>query len=231
MRTPRGYASVEAVRLRRLPPLFWAGAGVYVLLTILVASHALDGLDRSVFHFAARHRHRWLYQAADDLTDVFSPAVDTAILAIGAGTLAWRRRRPTIFVAAILAVGTMAAVVLTTKAAVGRPLPSTRPGHHADAFPSGHTATFLACLGALALLATTRHRTYRRPLLTAVALGTVVVAASLVYDGFHWLTDTIGSIAVGAAVLSLLRLGLSRRTASRRSAAETPPNVRIAHRH
>jgi membrane-associated phospholipid phosphatase len=231
MRTPRGYASVDVVRVRRLPPQFWVGVGVYVLLTILVAAHALDDLDRTVFHFALRHRHHWLYEAADDLTDVFSPPVDTAILAIGAGALAWRRRRPAIFIAATLSVGAMAAIVLATKAALGRPLPFTRPGHHADAFPSGHTATFLVCFGTLVLLATTRHRSRRGPLLTAVAVGTLLVAAGLVYDGFHWLSDTVGSLAVGTAVLSLLGVGLSRRTASPRPAADTPPTGRTAHPH
>ncbi len=218
------------VRLRRLPPLFWAGLGVYVVLTVLVAAHALDGLDRSVFHFAVRHRRHWLYQAADDLTDVFSPTADVAILAIGAGAMAWLRRRPGVFIAATVSAYTMSVVVLATKYALGRSLPYTRPGHQAQAFPSGHTATFLVCLGTLALLATTRRRAARAPLLAAVAVGTLLVAASLVYDGFHWLTDTLGSISLGVALLSLLRLGLSRRTASRPSAVGTPPTGRTARR-
>jgi membrane-associated phospholipid phosphatase len=112
----------------------------------------------------------------------------------------------------------MSVVVLATKYALGRSLPYTRPGHQAQAFPSGHTATFLVCLGTLALLA-------------AVAVGTLLVAASLVYDGFHWLTDTLASMSLGVAVLSLLRQWISRRTASRRSAADTPPTGRTAHPH
>ena len=217
------------MRLRRLPLLFWAGIGVYVVLTVLVATHALDDLDRSVFHLVSRHRDHWLYEVADGLTDVFSPEVDAVILAIGAGALAWRRGRPAILVAAALSAGAMAAIVLATKYALGRPLPTTGPGHHAEAFPSGHTAAFLVCLGTLALLATTRHRHLRPPLLVAVATGTAVVAASLVYDGFHWLTDTVGSAVLGTALLSLVQTGLRRRTASPPSAAGTPPTGRTAH--
>jgi len=219
-----------SVRVRRLPLLFWLGAGLYVLLTILVASHVLDSLDRHVFTTAEAHRHHWLYRAADDFTDILSPAVDTAVLAIGAATLAWRRRKPAIFVTATLSAGTMAAIVLSTKAALGRSLPYTKPGHHADAFPSGHTATFLVCFGTLALLATTRHRDRRAMLLTAVGGGAALVAASLVYDGFHWLTDTIASASLGISLLSLLHSRLRRRTALPSSAADTPPNGQSARR-
>jgi membrane-associated phospholipid phosphatase len=219
-----------SVRLRRLPLLFWLGAGIYLLLTILVATHALDGLDRRVFNAAEAHRQHWLYQAADDFTDVLSPAVDIAVLAIGAATLAWRRRRPAIFVAATLSAATMAAIVLSTKAALGRSLPYTKPGHHADAFPSGHTATFLVCFGTLALLATTRHLNRRAILLTAAGVGTALVAASMVYDGFHWLTDTVASASLGVGLLSLLHSRLKRRTASPSSAADTPPTGQSARR-
>ena len=218
------------MRVRRLPLLFWLGAGVYVLLTILVATRVLDGLDRDVFHVAEHHRRHSLYAAADHFTDVFSPAVDTAVLAVGAAGLAWRRRRPALFVAAVLSAGAMAAIVLSTKAALGRPLPYTKPGHHADAFPSGHTATFLVCLGTLALLATTRRRDRRPALLSAVGIGTTAVAASLVYDGFHWLTDTVASASLGVSLLSLLALLLRRRTASPSSAAGTRPSARTAPR-
>jgi len=218
------------VRVQRLPVLFWLGMGVYVLLTILVAAHVLDSLDRHVFNAAKQHRHPSLYRAADHFTDFFSPAVDTAALAVGAATLAWRRRRPAIFIAATLSAGTMAAIVLSTKAALGRSLPYTKPGHHADAFPSGHTATFLVCFGALALLATTRRRDRRPALLAAVGVGTALVTASLVYDGFHWLTDTIASASLGIGLLSLLQSGLRRRTASPSSAADTPPTGHTARR-
>jgi membrane-associated phospholipid phosphatase len=203
------------VRVHRLPLLFWLGLGAYVLLTVLVATHVLDGLDRAVFHALDRHRNPSLFAAADHFTNVFSPVTDTAWLAVAAAALAWQRRRPAVFVAAALSAGTMAVTVLVTKAALGRPLPRTRPGHHADAFPSGHTATFLVCFGTLVLLATTRHRDRRPALLTAVGVGTMLVAASLVYDGFHWLTDTIASACLGVSVLSaFVRVAGGRRDRS-----------------
>jgi membrane-associated phospholipid phosphatase len=230
MRIPRGYASVEAVRLRRLPVLFWLGLAGYIALTALVATGAMDSADRSVLDFCLDHRNPTIAAAADHFTDVLSPEADIAILLIGVGIRAWLRRRPAVVVPAILTVALMAGIVLTTKNALGRPLPGTPHLEHADGFPSGHTAMFLACFGTLVLLTTRRRRRRRMALLTVVVIGTVLVAASLVYDGFHWLTDTIASASLGAGLLSLLQFWLRRRTASRPSPTGTPLSARSAHR-
>jgi membrane-associated phospholipid phosphatase len=231
MRTPRGYASVDAVRLRRLPPLFWLGLAGYVTLTVLVAVGALDAFDRSVLNFCRNHTNGTLAAAANHFTDVFSPAVDVAILLAALGLRALRRQRPELVVPGFVTAGVMAGIVVATKDALGRPLPNTRHLEHADGFPSGHTAMFLVCFGTLVLLTTRRHPRRQASLLSLVGVGTALVAASLVYDGFHWLTDTLASMSLGVAVLSLLRRWISRRTASRRSAADTPPIGRTARRH
>jgi membrane-associated phospholipid phosphatase len=209
MRTPRGYASVQPVRLRRLPWPFWLGLAGYVLLTALVASGVLDGVDRHVLHFCQHHRRPSLAAAARDLTELFSPGRDIAWLAVGAGAIAWRRRRPRDFVTAAVTATSMTAVVLVTKASVGRALPDgSRPDH--GGYPSGHTAAFLVCWGALALLATANSRQWRTRLLVVLAVGTGLIAAALVYDDFHWLTDTLGSISLGVAVLSVRADGATR---------------------
>jgi len=192
------------VRPPRLPRLFWLGAVCYVTITILAATHALDSLDRATYRFTVRHHHATLTAAARHLTDFFSPLADSGFLAVGAATLAWIRRRPSIFITAALFEGVMAALVLSVKVGIARPLPHTPPGGQAEAFPSGHTATFLVCFGVLALIATQPGERSRRVALTSVGVGTVVMAAALVYDAFHWLFDTLGSIALGVALLSLL---------------------------
>lgn len=231
MRTPRGYASVEAVRLRPLPVLFWLGLSGYIALTALVAAGAVDAADRRVFDFCLDHHNSTIAAAADHFTNVLSPEADVAILLIGVGIRAWVRRRPAVVVPAILTVAVMAGIVLTTKNALGRPLPGMRHFEHAEGFPSGHTAMFLVCFGTLVLLTTRRHPRRCTALLTVVGIGTVLIAASLVYDGFHWATDTIASASLGAGLLSLLQSRLRRRTASQPSPTGTPPIGRSAHRH
>ena len=218
------------MRLRRLPLLFWLGLAGYAILTALVAAGTMDSADQSVLGFCRDHRNGTLATAADHFTDVFSPPADAAMLLIALNIRAWVRRRTGAVVPAAVTVAVMVGIVITTKNALGRPLPNTRHLEHADGFPSGHTATFLVCFGTLVLLTTRHHPRARALMLTFVGVGTVLVAASLVYDGFHWLTDTLASMSLGVAVLSLLQSWLSRRTASRPSAAGTPPTGRTAHR-
>ena len=209
--------------------LFWLGLAGYVTLTALVAAGVLDSMDRSVFDFCHDHRNGTLAAAADHFTNGFSPETDVAILLIALGIRAWHRRRPAAIVPAAVTVAVMAGIVLITKSWLGRPLPSTRPLGHADGFPSGHTATFLVCFGTLVLLTNRRHPGRRAALLATVGVGTGLIAASLVYDGFHWLTDTLASASLGVSLLSLLQWWLRRRTASPRSATGTPPTGRSAH--
>jgi membrane-associated phospholipid phosphatase len=202
----------------RVPWLFWVAASVFVLLTALVAAGLLDDTDRDVLDFCLRHYHPTLAAGADHLTNVFSPPADAAVLGIGAGSLAWLRRQPRPFLIAALTGWATAAIVYFIKNWVGRPLPHSlgRPDH-GGGFPSGHTASFLVCYGVLALITTHPRGRSRRIALAAVAAGTVVIAAALVYDGFHWLSDTIGSMALGVAVLSLLARNLSTSLASAQS--------------
>ena len=216
------------MRLRRLPGPFWLGLAGYAILTALVAAGVLDSLDRHVLRFCADHRNPALAAAARHLTDVFSPTHDTAALALGAAVLAWRQRRPRLFVAAAVTSALMSVVVLVTKASVGRALPDgSRPEH--GGYPSGHTAAFLVSWGALALLAATASPRVRRLLLGAVGIGSVVIAAALVYDDCHWLTDTVGSVCLGVSVLTALQAWLSR-TVSPWSATGTRSTGRTAHR-
>jgi undecaprenyl-diphosphatase len=103
---------------------------------------------------------------------------------------------------AVLAV--TAAVVVGMKYAVGRPAPFLAgSGSAGRSFPSGHTAATLAFLGAAVVVAT-RPGARRRRLLAGAVVLTVLCAACLVYADYHWLTDTVASVALGAAVLSAL---------------------------
>jgi len=202
-------ASRPAARSSRW--LFWAGASGYVILVVLVAAGVLDRVDHAVLHATKAHRNDTLRAAAGHVTEVFSPASDAAFLGLGAAAIAYLRRRPGPFIIAAVTGWVMAAIVLLTKVSMGRHLPEIPVApDDGGSFPSGHTASFLVCFGALALIGTTRHRGWRVPLLVAVGAGTAVVAAALVYAGSHWMTDTIGSALLGVAVLALLARYLSR---------------------
>ena len=195
------------MRTRRPAALVASGLLVFVALTVLVWTGAADGVDTAVTRFAARHHTHAGLTAARLATDVFSPVVDALVLLLGAALLARLRRQLRPLIVAVLVLAGVAAVVLSVKYAVNRPLPHSH-GHPDQGFPSGHTAATLCYLGTLALLASTAASGRRRQLVTAVGALSAVVVLALVWAGFHWLTDTVASVALGVAVLTVV----SRRT-------------------
>ncbi len=65
-------------------------------------------------------------------------------------------------------------------------------------FPSGHTAAAAACWAAIALVVARRwSRPGRRAAAVAVFVITLLVAASRVLLGVHWLTDVIAGALTG----------------------------------
>jgi membrane-associated phospholipid phosphatase len=72
------------------------------------------------------------------------------------------------------------------------------------AYPSGHTATALVCTGTLAVLFARRHAPYRRGLTLAVTGWTTLVAWSLLWLHYHWLSDVLGGALLGVLLLWLL---------------------------
>src|SRR4051812_7319142 len=140
--------------------LLWlsaAGLALFVLLLVLEATGAgIPRLDRFVLLKVSAHRSASLVTACRYLTDVFSPPVDAAVLAIGALVLArrWQRWEPV--VVALVAGWAVASVVLVVKYATHRPGPGVdvlyqgSTGSHGRSFPSGHTAMAVVAFGTLA---------------------------------------------------------------------------------
>ena len=189
---------------RRALWLAAAGLLVFVVLLVLVATGAADGVDVAVASWARRHRAGGPLLAAQVITDVLSPGVDAMVLLIGAALISrrdqsWRPLRVAVVVLLLLAV-----TVLALKHAVDRPLPRATDTRHGLAFPSGHTAATLVGLGTLASFVAARRPDLASSLRAAVLSLTLLVAAALVYARYHWLTDTLGSMALGVAAIGLL---------------------------
>ena len=182
-----------------------SGAAVFVALTVVVWTGTTNGMDAAVERFASRHQTGGGLTAARLMTDLFSPGVDALVLLIGAGVLSVRQRRARPIVVAICALALVSAVVLGVKDAIDRPLPHSH-GVPDQGFPSGHTAATACFLGLLALLTSRDAPRLRARLLVAVATLSVLVALALVSAGFHWLTDTVASLALGVAVVGALTL-------------------------
>jgi undecaprenyl-diphosphatase len=118
----------------------------------------------------------------------------------------------------------------TVKLVVGRDRPDPRllvdpllVEPHSFSFPSGHTA--LATGLALAIVLVVRGRNGRRgwqPVALVAALGVGIVAASRVWIGVHYPTDTLASVVLGCSVVALA-LPLWRRIVDRLDRPTTTP--------
>src|SRR5665647_3331406 len=170
--------------------------GVGVFIGVLDAVREVDdiaALDEPVLRALTSVRSPVATAVLTAITTVAGPVVLPVVVLVGA--LAW-------------AMVVSTAVSLTVKAVVARPRPPlgtmTAAGVQSTySFPSGHTigtATFLLVLGYLVWV--------RRPRLRSlvwwalgIAAGTLVVALSRLYLGYHFLTDVVASIALAVAVL------------------------------
>jgi undecaprenyl-diphosphatase len=180
----------------------------------VVAHEELARLDPTVTAWLLDHRTAWLTGFFRVTTWLGSSAVTVPVLA-GAAVLLARARhswRPVVSIVVVYGAAVLAYAL--AKLAVQRHRPpaadwlTTAGGW---SYPSGHAAQAMAAWGILALLLVRNTRGGGRVALVGSAVVVpLVVAASRVYLGVHWLTDVLGGLALSLAILGVynaLRLG------------------------
>ncbi|WP_438492288.1 phosphatase PAP2 family protein [Streptomyces asiaticus] len=145
---------------------------------------------------------------AEFLADLGNTAVAVPVLAVALGWAAWCARRAAAPrwwltpLAAAVAMAAVPALVVPFKALIDRPGPPGPLAGETGFFPSGHAATAAVAYGAAALLLQPLlHPRLRRPLLVAVAVLNLAVAAGLVRRGYHWPLDTVASWCLSGLLL------------------------------
>jgi membrane-associated phospholipid phosphatase len=147
--------------------------------------------------------------------DLVGSTAVVGALAVVLVVVLWFRVRDRVAAAWVAAaMGTAGILILGVKHLVGR----VRPGADlvlgavdtSPAFPSGHTLGTTVFLGLVAGLALTRSRSLavRWVAVAGWLLGSVAMAASRVYLGYHWMTDVLAGLALGSAVLALTALAV-----------------------
>jgi undecaprenyl-diphosphatase len=202
---PRWRGGTAAARYWSVLPL--------AVLGVALAAGALDGVaadmlasvaafDRASMSLVVSFRHPVATKAMTSVTGLGSASA--AVVFLGVCHLAgWERE---LRVAAV-ALAVTGVVVASLMALVQRPFPVqpvciTDEGLTAHSFPSGHAA-------AVTVFAAVARESDTLPF-GVVAAGAALVAASRVYLGTHYLSDTLAGVAIGVAAVALARRYLGR---------------------
>jgi membrane protein DedA with SNARE-associated domain/membrane-associated phospholipid phosphatase len=196
--SPRGFPLIFTLAVGTLAA--WSFGG---LTQDVVGRDDMALLDPRVTRWVVDHRTGWLTTLSRNVTWLGSSAVIVPALVLVAGFFLLRRHdwRP----GAKLAAAVGGAIVLydMVKPIVDRQRPSSAIwiGHYSGgAFPSGHATQAVAFYAMIALVFSGERPAKTRALLWSVAgLIAVLVGASRLYLGAHWLSDVLGGYALGAA--------------------------------
>jgi membrane-associated phospholipid phosphatase len=193
----------------------------------IVADVGLARLDPRVQGLVVRHRTEWLTEAFRGLTWLGSTVVLGPLVGLAGAIFLVRGRHvlPAILPAAALIATVLAKNGVKALIERPRPLPTLAIGSTGFAFPSGHAADSVAVFAMLALILATGQSSHARwAIWGGAALVALVVGASRVYLGAHWLTDVLGGWALAGAIVSILAavLGPGRRSGPEAEAL-TPP--------
>ena len=193
--------------------LFLAGMSSFVLtLGDVLNGSGLASVDGPLTDWFIHHRTGTATLVLAGFAFVFGPAALPVItlVAVVAWALVTRRLWRPILLAGAMITG----VVLTEVIAhmVGRPRP---PAEYmmlgADAtssFPSGHVvgASNFLLVGAYLVFSRSSRRTALILPFGAAAVGLTVEAASRIYLGYHWFTDTVASASLSVVLLAVVIL-------------------------
>ena len=183
----------------------WAFGG---LTQDVVAHDELARVDPRFESFVVAHRAAWETGLMKSVTWLGSTVVLIPLVLIAGGYFALRRRdwKPLGKLGASLLGAVLLYEIVKPLVARARPPARFDLGHTFSgfAFPSGHATESLAVLGMLALLTAGVMNRRRYLPLVGATLVVLLVGASRIYLGAHWLSDVLGGYALGGLWLSLL---------------------------
>lgn len=210
MASPSRPVTLRPVLCRLIVPALLMTFGVLGFLWMLDAMRHGTGIsaaDPAVHEWAMNLRTPWLTGVLAIITTAAAPFWFTVIVIVV--TLAWGFVQRQWWRPVLLALSMLMVAVLSSslKHAVQRhrpPIsemmlgPLTTP-----AFPSGHSLAAGVFFSVVAYLLLSRRRSPARIVWMAVLalVGTVLVAFSRIYLGYHWLSDVTSSLFLTVAVL------------------------------
>jgi undecaprenyl-diphosphatase len=201
-------AALTPAQRRWLGTVALAAALVFLGLGALVHTDFVFSIDRGTQRFVQAERVPAYDGAMQTITRLGSGWVLLPITAVGCLVVGMRHRR----LALSFVLTALGAVIIESamKGLVGR----HRPNAYAWGYPSAHVLGVVVFLGmALYLLWALGVSRGPRALMGALAIVVVVgVAVSRLWVNAHWLSDVVGGLAGGTAVVLAVTIVLDRRT-------------------
>jgi len=191
----------------RTPVLASIGIATVLLLGVLVAIGATDGVDRTVMDVIRSGGTSGPLSILDPITELGSTGAVTLIaglcLAIGALIGPWRHG-----VIAAAVIGLTALGVEVVKSVVARERPEILEPilvEHGFSFPSGHATLSMTAYGVLTVLVWRSRLVREAKLAVTILVGLIVfaVGVSRVWFGVHWPSDVLGGWIVGGVIVLL----------------------------
>jgi len=213
-------------------------AGETIFWTMLAAVQSNSGaaaLDGPVHNGLVASRNPLATAFLAAVSTVTSPVSMTVIgCALALAWAVWKREvwRPALLIGAMAATFAVSTLI---KHEIGRGRPAASDflmgPDDALSFPSGHTfgAGVFLCVLTYLVLAAHGTRTIKRTSsvlgFAAAAAGTLLVALSRLYLGYHWLTDVVASMGLALAVTGVVILADGLRAARASRPAPVAPAV------
>lgn len=191
----------------------------------------MEGIDAAVSNRFGDHRSHHTTVVTDAIFAFIGDPAGVAIAATVFGGLLSLRARS--MIPLVLVIGAVAAAVViehTLKALLGRTLRPDAPAQwsvitdYAHSYPSGHVAGSAALLGTIAVIGSVgRALSTKVTLAVAVVFCVLGVAVMALYVHAHLVSDVIGGMLLGGAVVTTSAIVATGRERSlRRSAPKGP---------
>ncbi|MGZ3183525.1 MAG: phosphatase PAP2 family protein [Telluria sp.] len=182
-------------------------AAVFLFLAALVTAGATVPVDAAVAQWCEAHRSGAATALLFAVTQWHATLGTLLMLAVLAGWF-WKRgaRAWARFAALAIAGGMLLNVTLKYGFERTRPQFAEPLVHlHTYSFPSGHANQATLLYGVLAAWLCARYPRRRAPILLGATLMVLLVAASRVYLGAHYLTDVLAGMAEGVTWLTICK--------------------------
>jgi undecaprenyl-diphosphatase len=221
-----------------------AGTWGFAALAVHVRSGATQTFDDAVLRWVAAHQLSWLRVAMLQVTELGTGVVVMMVVAV-ASLFLWLTRHK--HSASLLLVTTAVGILINSmlKDVFHRTRPSIFPSGvevFSSSFPSGHSMSAAIVYGTVAYLAARLQRRHWSRVVTAVIALVLIflIAASRIYLGVHYPSDTLAGMIIGFAwaAFCMATLEAVQMVARRRApevlqdeAAVDPPRDAVSEAH